>query len=96
MNEAEAQRIAARSFQNCEQVTAAPACGCFYCLATFPGGEIHTWVDDGQTALCPRCGIDSVLADVIDDATLRTLYHHRFEVVYRLDEAGMPIRVAGE
>jgi hypothetical protein len=33
---------------------------------------------------------------VIDEATLRTLHHHRFEVVYHLDEAGMPTRVAGE
>ncbi len=46
-------------------------CGCFYCLATFPPGEILDWVDerpdgdgisaDGTTALCPRCGIDSVI-----------------------------------
>jgi hypothetical protein len=27
--------------------------------------EIAEWIDDGQTALCPRCGIDSVLP-VID------------------------------
>ena len=42
-------------------------CGCFYCLITFPPGEITDWCDrrdahdPGQTALCPRCGIDSVL-----------------------------------
>jgi hypothetical protein len=96
MNEAEAQRIAAGSFQNRDQVTAARVCGCFYCLATFPGAAVQAWVDDGKTALCPRCGVDSVLPDVVDDASLRSLHHHRFEVVYRLDEAGMPVRVAGE
>jgi len=47
-------------------VSASERCGCFYCLATFAPSEILDWVDEdangvGQTALCPRCGIDSVL-----------------------------------
>jgi hypothetical protein len=36
-------------------------CGCFYCLQLFPPSEIHDWADDGATAICPKCGIDSVL-----------------------------------
>jgi hypothetical protein len=40
-------------------------CGCFYCLAIFRPSEIKMWIDEqdamGQTALCPRCGIDSVI-----------------------------------
>lgn len=40
-------------------------CGCFYCLHCFQSTEIHSWLDkwDGvdQTALCPKCGIDSVI-----------------------------------
>jgi NAD-dependent SIR2 family protein deacetylase len=36
-------------------------CGCFYCLAIFPPSDIDEWVDDGQTALCPKCGIDSII-----------------------------------
>jgi hypothetical protein len=49
-------------------------CGCFYCCATFSPVEITDWIDpapemveemgiEGQTALCPRCGIDSVIGD---------------------------------
>jgi hypothetical protein len=43
-------------------------CGCFYCCETFPPSEILEWTDEdeqgvGQTALCPRCGIDSVIGD---------------------------------
>ena len=34
---------------------------CFYCLAFFDPAEIAEWVDDEQTALCPKCGIDAVL-----------------------------------
>lgn len=40
-------------------------CGCFYCLATFKPDEIEEWTNefDGAevTALCPHCGIDSVI-----------------------------------
>jgi len=45
--------------------------GCFYCCAIFAASEIADWVDgpfvetesldDGVTALCPKCGIDSVI-----------------------------------
>ena len=92
MNEAEADRIAAGSFHNREQVMQSAACGCFHCLASFPGSEVHEWLDGGQTAVCPRCGIDSVLANVTDEMILRSLHHHRFETVYRFDAAGNPVR----
>lgn len=43
------------------EVEASEICGCFYCLSTFPPTEIVEWIDDGQTALCPRCPVDAVL-----------------------------------
>ena len=36
-------------------------CSCFYCRTTFDPAEIAEWVDDGTTALCPNCGIDSMI-----------------------------------
>lgn len=41
-------------------------CGCFYCCRIFPPSQIGEWVKDGEnsadrTALCPFCGIDSVI-----------------------------------
>lgn len=39
-------------------------CGCFYCCRTYPPTTIQKWTDAGQTALCPNCGIDSVIPDV--------------------------------
>jgi hypothetical protein len=39
-------------------------CGCFYCLEVFSPSEIQEWTDDGDTALCPKCGIDSVIGSV--------------------------------
>jgi hypothetical protein len=50
-------------------VLAADVCGCFYCLFMFPPSDIANWIDldergVGQTALCPRCGIDAVVPSV--------------------------------
>jgi hypothetical protein len=36
-------------------------CGCFYCKSIFAPSKIVEWVDDDDTALCPFCGIDSVI-----------------------------------
>ena len=42
-------------------------CGCFCCEQTFLPAEIEDWIEDdhenGETAICPKCGIDSVLSD---------------------------------
>ena len=46
-----------------EEIVASKMCGCFYCLRTFSPNDIVEWIDDGQCAMCPRCGIDSVLGD---------------------------------
>lgn len=41
-------------------------CGCFYCEQLFSPREITEWIEEpngGQTAICPKCGIDSVLGE---------------------------------
>ena len=46
-------------------------CGCFDCQKMFPASEICDWIDEpgdcprgpGRTALCPKCGIDTVLPE---------------------------------
>jgi hypothetical protein len=48
-----------------DEILQSELCGCFYCTAIFTPGEIKDWVDEenplGTTALCAKCGIDSVL-----------------------------------
>ncbi len=44
-----------------EELSESDLCGCFYCEKTFRPAEIAEWIDDDQTALCPRCGIDAVI-----------------------------------
>lgn len=47
-------------------------CGCFYCRRTYSPSEIDEWCDGGKTALCAKCGIDSVipLDDKVDNTSL--------------------------
>jgi hypothetical protein len=63
---------------NRAEIEASTLCGCYYCVQTFPPSEIVAWggldassFDDpdadaagaGGTALCPRCGSESVIGD---------------------------------
>lgn len=39
-------------------------CGCFYCLKIFDPSEISEWINDTNgTAVCPYCGVDSVIGE---------------------------------
>jgi len=53
------------SMHNREEILLSDRCGCFYCGEMFPPTEVEDWTDErediGQTALCPRCGIDAVI-----------------------------------
>ena len=51
------------SSYNREQLCKSKLCGCFYCLEIFDPKLIVDWCDDSQTAICPYCGIDSVIYD---------------------------------
>ena len=37
--------------------------GCYCCLNIFHPSEIKEKADNGKTAICPKCSVDSVLAD---------------------------------
>ncbi len=45
------------------ELEASARAGCFYCCEIFEPSEIEDWVDNEDCALCPRCGIDSVMGD---------------------------------
>lgn len=66
------------------ELEASTRCGCYFCFRTFPVSSIKAWIDANQTALCPACGVDSVLGDAslirLDDAFLRKMHLHHFAV----------------
>jgi hypothetical protein len=74
------------SIFNKEEILQSSLCGCFYCMQNFMPNEIEEWVDDdpkGETALCPKCNIDSVIGDsssfpVNDEIFLKEMYSEYF------------------
>jgi hypothetical protein len=65
------------------QVQASERCGCFYCLAVFKPQTIEEWLDEGDgTAVCPKCGIDSVIGSAagypITREFLERMHRHWF------------------
>ena len=65
-----------------ETLRESDVCGCFYCLEVFPPSEIEEWTCDDDTALCPKCGIDSVIGSVsgypIEPEFLKKMHHQWF------------------
>ncbi len=57
-------------------------CGCFFCFRSFRSSDIKAWIDAQQTALCPSCGVDSVIGSAsnhrLDDAFLRQMHAQFF------------------
>lgn len=53
-------------------------CGCFHCLEVYEATDVIDWIDDGETPLCPRCGMDSVMLGVTDLMDLLAMHRVRF------------------
>lgn len=64
------------------EIESSSRCGCYFCFRSFASSDIKVWIDANQTALCPRCGVDSVIGSAsqhrIDDAFLRGMHTHFF------------------
>lgn len=49
-------------------------CGCFCCESIFSPEDIAEWIPESEygpsvTAVCPRCGVDSVIPIETDDSS---------------------------
>ena len=49
---------------NRRRLSVVQTCGCYHCLGIFRAFTINKWADHERTALCPVCGIDSVLPGI--------------------------------
>ena len=67
------------SFKNAHLIEDDTDCSCYYCLGKFKGIEVDVYVDDGKTAICPKCGIDSVLTEDIDIDKLEKINEYYFK-----------------
>ncbi len=70
------------SLNNKKLLSELDSASCFYCLNSFPTADIKEWVDDEKTALCPICGIDSVIPNnlslKVDNDLLEIMHKHYF------------------
>lgn len=83
MTDEEWQAIHKFSFENRKACMMSAIVGCFHCLALVGPHEITEWVKDknGQTAVCPRCGIDSMIpshSHSVDEALLKRMQDYSF------------------
>lgn len=71
------------SINNEYLISQSKLCGCFYCLALFPPSHVREWIREKRgpasessqrTALCPDCGVDSVLPDSRDTYILGEVF----------------------
>lgn len=53
------------SYANKRRLSIPQKCGCFYCMRFFSFEKIEDWSIDQPdwTAVCPYCGIDSVIGE---------------------------------
>ena len=74
-----------KAIYNKDELNKVKKCACFYCCEVFDTDEIKEYTDNGQTAICPKCGVDSVIPlsdDEKDEDTceiLDKMYKHYFE-----------------
>jgi hypothetical protein len=68
---------------NRDKIEGTTVCGCFYCKKIFSPKEIKEWTDDGQTAICPYCGVDSIVCNdpnyMVTEEDLDMLHKYYFE-----------------
>ena len=51
------------TLNNRMEISKSSRCGCISCRTIFAATEVVDYIDAGQTALCPECGIDAVIGD---------------------------------
>ena len=55
-----------RSFKNKNEIKSCNNCGCYSCKNIISSKEIERWTDNWETAICPKCGIDSIIPEAGD------------------------------
>lgn len=84
----ELENIHKHSIRNQSELSCSPVCGCFHCGRIFGFKDIKDFITEpensGKTAICPYCGIDSVIGSAsgygITSEFLKELYKYWFNI----------------
>lgn len=79
MNEVELNNAHRHSYHNRKEIEQSFLCGCFSCNRTFPSSEVEDYIDEGETALCPYCGVDTVIGEASGIQLSKEFLHNMHE-----------------
>ena len=65
--ELQLKKLHAYASHNRELIERSNQCYCFYCESSMKNTEIKEYLEKEETALCPKCGVDSIIPDSIDE-----------------------------
>ena len=82
MTREEMKQMHSHTLRNRKEIEASHSCVCISCCEIFPASEVVDYIDEGETALCPICGIDAVIGDCtgisMDRETINELHKEYF------------------
>lgn len=75
--------ISCYSFKNKKLFLTSKTIACYCCMKSFTMDDIVCWLDNNETALCPFCGIDSVVGFLgeVDMEFLKIENQNQFGVI---------------
>lgn len=79
MEEQDFRNVHRHASFNRDEIERSSWCGCFYCKEKYPVADVEDYIDDGQTALCPHCGIDAVIGDASGVALTPQLFSGMYQ-----------------
>jgi hypothetical protein len=70
------------AMRNKKQVETSHNVGCYYCLQIFPATDVQEYTDNGNTAICPHCHVDSIIPEkavqTLTESTLKEMHDYWF------------------
>ena len=78
------------SFKNKAALKESAACVCIYCQQVVEYAAIVTWLDKGQTAVCPLCDVDRVVGFTGEFDAALVVEHNHYYFKLSAELAGTP------
>ena len=81
MNNKDLKNSAQYAWNNFDTVKNSTICGCFHCVEIINKNDINEWTDYGKTAICPKCGRDTIVPQnnsiIINLENLKKIHDYR-------------------
>lgn len=82
MSEKLAREAPIYAMKNKKFIDESEMCGCYNCTNIFSKNDIIQWTDNGKTAICPHCIVDTVLSQSympLDKESLQKIHNYWFK-----------------